>query len=89
LVAAQTIRRLDPDFPDDSPVAVALVPCDPHLRAKDQTGKVFLGALAEGLRILRCVDSGDADLVLLAVGIEHGYLVSAFFSFVLSVTTWA
>ena len=66
LVAAQTIRRLDPDFSGDSPVAVALVPCDLHLRAEDQTGKAFLGALAEGLRILRSIDSGDADLVLLA-----------------------
>ena len=69
---------MDPDFPDDSPVAVALVPCDPHLRAEDQAGKVFLGALAEGLRILRIlrsIDSGDADLVLLATSRSfHQYL---------------
>ena len=40
--------------------------------ASDEASEVLLRALAEGLSLLRGVDTGEADAVLDLVGVEHG-----------------
>ena len=66
---------MDPDLANDPLVAVTLGPIDPNLFVEYQTGQVLLGSLSEGLGFLGRVNTLEADLVLLAVGIEDGYRV--------------
>jgi hypothetical protein len=48
-----------------------LVPQDIDLSPEDHRRQGLLRALSERLRLLRRIDAAEADLVLLAVGIEH------------------
>ena len=68
--------RLNPDLADDALVLIALVLLDAHILPEDHPRQVFLGSLAKGLSFFRCVDALEANLVLLAVGIENGYRVA-------------
>ena len=68
--------RLNPDLAHNPAVAVTLFPLDAHILAEHHPRQVFLGSLAKGLSFFRCVDALEANLVLLAVGIENGYRVA-------------
>ena len=68
--------RLYPDLADDALVPVALIPLDAHLLVEDQARQIFLRPLSERLRLLWGVDAAKANLVLLAVSVEHGYRVA-------------
>ena len=74
--AGRTIRRLNPDLADDPPVAVTLLPLDPHLLVENQARQVLLRPLAEGLGLLGGIDAQQANIVLLAGSIEDGYRVT-------------
>ena len=74
--AGRATGRLHPDLADDALVPVTLLPLDAHILPEDHAGQVLLGALAEWLSLLGRVDALEANLVLLAVGIEHGYRVA-------------
>ena len=67
---------LHPDLADDALVAVSLLPFDAHILPKDQSRQVLLRSLTKGLGLLRGVNALEANLVLLAVGVEHGYRVA-------------
>lgn len=57
---------------DDALVLVSLLPFDAHILPKDQAGQVQLRSLTEGLSFLRSIDALKANLVLLAISVEHG-----------------
>ena len=63
---------LPPQLVDHLAVAVPRVPADLDRLAGDEASEVLLRALAEGLSLLRGVDTGEADAVLDLVGVEHG-----------------
>ena len=67
--AGRAIRRLNPHLADDALVAVAFGPFDAHLFVEDHPGEILLRPLAEGLGLLWCVNTAEANLVLLAIGI--------------------
>ena len=56
--AGRATDRLNPHLADDAAIAVTLVPLDPHLFLEHQVAQVLLGAVAECLRLLGCVDTG-------------------------------
>lgn len=60
------------DDPDDAAVSVPLRPFDADRLAIDQGGEGLLGLLAEGLPLLRGIDSGKPYLVLLVRRIQDG-----------------
>ena len=74
--ARRATGRLHPHLADDALVLVSLLPLDPHVLVEDQARQVLFRPLAERLRLLRCVDALEANLVLLAVSIKHGYRVA-------------
>lgn len=74
--AGRAIRRLNPDLADDAAVAVPFGPIDPHFLVEHHPGEILLRPLAEGLGLLGGVDATEANLVLLAVGIQDGYRVA-------------
>ena len=74
--AGRATGRLHPNLADDALVLVSLLPLDAHLLVEHQARQVLLGSLAEGLCLFWCVDALEANLVLLAVGIEDGYRVA-------------
>ena len=52
-------------------VAVTLAADDLHITSEDHVGQILFGFLAEGLRLLRRINAGHADLVLGLGCIEH------------------
>ena len=74
--ARWAVGRLNPDLSDDTAVAIALVPLHAHILPEDHTRQVLLRSLAEGLGLFRRIYATKANLVLLAIGIEHGYRVA-------------
>ena len=74
--AGRAAFRLHPDLAYDALVLVALPILDPHILTEDHLRQTFLGSLAEGLGFLGGVDARQANLVLMAVGIEDGYRVA-------------
>lgn len=61
---------------DRTAVPIGLVADDIDLPAKHEARKVLLGALTKRLFLLRGIDPGDPDLVLLILGIQNGYRVT-------------
>ena len=57
---------------DLAPILVDLAAVEDNVTIEHQIGQVFFRYLAERLGLLRCVDTSEADLVLLALGVEHG-----------------
>ena len=55
-------------------------PRDAHLLVEDQARQVIFRYLPEGLSLLRRVDALEANLVLLAISIQHGYCVAIGFA---------
>ena len=59
-------------IPNDTPVSMMLVPLHIDLFPEDHRRQGLLRSLPKWLSLLWSVDAAEPDLVLLAVGIEHG-----------------
>jgi len=64
------IDPVDFDPADQSPVAVGFRAIGAHVLAEHQPGQVLARDVAESLLALGCVDAGQADFVLLDLGVE-------------------
>ena len=58
------VESVNVDGAEDASVLVALSVLDANVLAEDERRKMLLRDVAEGLRLLRCVDSVEADFVL-------------------------
>ena len=76
LRAGRAARRLDLDLADDPLVTIALVPLDLNVLVEHEPREVGFRLVAECLRLLRCVDSHHANLVLLPLGVQDGNRIS-------------
>jgi hypothetical protein len=70
LLPVEVMTEGDNDI-DQSAISVALVPFHEHLLAMNPLGEVLARAIGEWLPLLRRIDAGELNPVLLLCGIEH------------------